>query len=456
MRPKDDMLDKIAGQGVNIGQFVSFGPDGVQRFARIRGVDPSYQYGNFGEAARAIMHMGIPYVNIRSFLPDKPDGNPFIIGRNGFETPEKIAAKARELTSQGFYIIINEGIEINGGVISGVLLGDAAEFCTRDTPRCVEKPGCAALPRDIMFDFIETVHGHRVDIPYDPSYRVEFSAYAGRVGYRKKHELIWQVEHTESGRKMPRPTPHWPNRVSEDMGDKAYGLLIAHLYGFFVPRTHVIGRIMPPFEFGMRTKSPEPCWRRTCPKVQQPGRFTTTREPIDPFLLMQTEDPMGTDISALIFQDDVESRFAGAVITDAWDDVVIEGKAGYGDDFMVGAASSIELPAHVRDSVHGVWEKAHALFGPVRFEWCYDIAGTLWIVQFHVGRSDSAGNVVYPGEPERFEIFEVSRGLEALRACIEQAKRDHVGIILKGDVGITSHFGDVLRRNQIPSRLERG
>jgi len=66
------------------------------------------------------------------------------------------------------------------------------------------------------------------------------------------------------------------------------------------------------------------------------------------------------------------------------------------------------------------------------------------------------GNVIYPGEPECFEIFEVSRGLEALRAFIEHVKRDHMGIILKGDVGITSHFGDLLRRNEIPSRLERG
>lgn len=63
MRLKDEMLDRIAEQGVNIGQFVSFGPDRAQRFARIRGVDPSHRYGSFVEAIHAIIQMGIPYVN---------------------------------------------------------------------------------------------------------------------------------------------------------------------------------------------------------------------------------------------------------------------------------------------------------------------------------------------------------------------------------------------------------
>ncbi len=456
MELKDEMLNRIAEQSGNIAQFVSFAPNGMQRFARIRGVAPSCRFASVEEAVAAILQTGAPYVNIRSFLPEKPDGNPFFMGRKGFETSQKVAVKVQELIVQGFYIIVNEEIDVGDGGFSGVLLGNVAEFATRDVPRCVEKPGCAVLPRLVMLDFARTVYSHRINIPYDRNYRVEFSVHPGPVGYAKQHQIIWQIEQTERGREIPEPKPYWPNRVSEDMGDKAYGLLVAHLYNFLVPRTKVVGRIIPPFEFGEETGSPEPCWRRTCPKVQQPGLFTTKHGQIDPFALMQEEDPEGKQIAAMIFQDDIEAVYSGAAITDAAGGVIVEGKSGHGDDFMVGAGvPDANLPEYVKDAVCNIWEKACATFGSVRFEWCYDKTGTLWIVQFHVGQSASVGNVIYPGEPQRFEVFEVSRGLEALRLIVEQAKEENFGVILKGNVGITSHFGDVLRRNQVPSRLER-
>lgn len=456
MQFKDEMLNCIADQGGNIAQFISFAPNGAQRFARIRGVPPPKRFLNVEEAVAAILRTGASYVNIRSFRPEKPDGNPFFMGRKGFEAPEKVGAKAKELIDQGFYVIVNEEIDVGDGGFSGVLLGNVAEFATRDIPRCVEKPGCAVLPRLMMLDFARTIYSHRINIPYDRSYRVEFSVHPGPVGYAKQHQILWQIEHTENGQEILEPKPFWPNRVSEDMGDKAYGLLMAHLYNFLVPRTRVMGRIIPPFEFGEETQSPDACWRRTCPKVQQPGLFTTKHGQIDPFALMQEEDPEGKQIAAMIFQDDIEATYSGAAITDGEGRLVVEGKAGHGDDFMVGAGvPEANLPVHVQDAVRNIWEKAREAFGSVRFEWCYDKTGTLWIVQFHVGRSASVGNVIYPGTPEHFEIFEVGRGLEVLRALVDKAKRENFGVTLKGNVGITSHFGDVLRRNQVPSRLER-
>ena len=453
---KDEILNSITEQGGNIAQFISLAPDGSQRFARIRGVAPSRQFLNVEEAIVAIMKTGAPYVNIRSFTPEKPDGNPFFMGRKGFETPEKVAAKVRELTIQGLYVVVNEEIDVGDGGFSGVLLGNVAEFATCDIPRCVEKPGCAVLPRLTMLDFAKTVYGHRINIPYDRSYRVEFSVHPGPVGYAKQHQIIWQIEQTELGREIPEPIPHWPNRVSQDMGDKAFGLLIAHLNGFLVPHTRVVGRVIPPFEFGQHTHSPEACWRRTCPKVQQPGLFTTKHGQVDPFALMQEEDPEGKQIAAMLFQDDVEATHSGATITDAEGKAIIEGKAGHGDNFMIGLESpDRNLPEHVMDSVHNIWEKAYKTFGPIRFEWCYDKCGTLWLVQFHIGESASFGIIIYPGTVRHFEVFEVNLGLERLRQFVERAKIEKFGIILKGNVGITSHFGDVLRRNQVPSRLER-
>lgn len=281
MQLKDEMLNRIAEQGGNVAQFVSFAPNGIKRFARIQGIAPSRQFASVEEAVATILKTGALYVNIRSFLPEKPDGNPFFMGRKGFETSQKVASKVQELIAQGFYIIVNEEIDIDDGGFSGVLLGNVAEFATRDIPRCVEKPGCAVLSRLVMLDFARTVYSHRINIPYDRSYRVEFSVHPGPVGYARQHQIIWQIEQTECGHEIPEPKPYWPNRVSEDMGDKAYGLLVAHLYNFLVPRTKVVGRVIPPFEFGEETGSPESCWRRTCPKVQQPGLFTTKHGQID-------------------------------------------------------------------------------------------------------------------------------------------------------------------------------
>ena len=475
------MLNGIVEHGGNPAQFVSFAPDGSQRFARVRNLDPSRRFTGFAEAAEAILRTGAPYVNIRSFLPEKPDGNPFFFGRKGFETPDKISAKAQELASQGFYIILNEEIDVNDGGFSGVLLGNVAEFATRDIPRCVDKPGCAVLPRLTALEFARIICGHRINVPYDRGYRVEFSVHPGPVGYGKQHQIIWQIEKTGRGREAPEPNPYWPNRVSSDMGDKPFGILVAHLYNFRVPHTQVVGRVIPPFEFGEPTGSPEQCWRRTCPREQQPGLFTTKHGMIDPWAMMQREDPRCVKpeshkdsedqlkheeyeqcinpehrmISSVIFQDDVEAIFSGAARTDSTGEAVIEGKRGRGDDFMIGEGSPSVLPEHVLDAVHNIWEKACGTFGAVRFEWCYDKTGAVWVVQLHVGQSASRGNTIYPGTPERFEVFEVTRGLEALRSLAKQAKRAGFGIVLKGNVGITSHFGDLLEREQIPSRLER-
>ncbi len=453
---KDEILDRIAVEGANVAQFASFAPDGKQRFSRIRGVLPDHRFANFEEAAASIQRTGASFVNIRTFLPQKPDGNPFVFGRKGFDTPAKVAAKVREFLAEGFYVILNEEIDIRDGGFSGVMIGNVAEFATRDIPRCVEKPGCAVLPRLKTIKMARLIYGRRINIPYDRSYRVEFSVHPDAVGYYREHQIIWQVEKTAHGKDTPEPVPSWPNRVSADMGDKAYGLLMAHLYDVgLVPHTTVVGRYLPKFEFGTRTESESDCWRRTCPKEQQPGLFTTAHGQVDPFELMQKEDPDAKKITAFIFQDNVDAVFSGAAITGGDGELIIEGKAGHGDDFMVGAGGPSTLPDKVTDIVRNHWEVAKKDFGPVRFEWVYDRKGSLWIVQFHVGQSASSGNTVYPGEPEKFVEFDVARGLEELRVLAAQASTESFGVILRGNVGITSHFGDILRRSKVPSRLER-
>jgi hypothetical protein len=54
----------------------------------------------------------------------------------------------------------------------------------------------------------------------------------------------------------------------------------------------------------------------------------------------------------------------------------------------------------------------------------------------------------------RYYPFEVSDGIEALRELIGRVRGTGEGIVLVGRVGVTSHLGDLLRRAQIPSRIE--
>src|SRR5687767_113165 len=129
MIPKDQLLDAIVQQGGNVAQFVSFGPDSSKRYSRIRGMEPSHRWDSIEQAVDALLRTGPPFVNIRSFTPSKPEGNPFFLGsKHGLDTAVSAAAKVRELVRQGYNVIVNEDIPIDDGGFSGVLIGDRAEF----------------------------------------------------------------------------------------------------------------------------------------------------------------------------------------------------------------------------------------------------------------------------------------------------------------------------------------
>jgi hypothetical protein len=454
---KDVQIDLIAQQGVNVAQFVSFGPDKKQRYHRIRGVSQDIQFGNLKEAISAIYAAGVSTVNIRTFLPDRPDGNPFIYGPdNGLSNnPEKVSQLANRLVREGYFIIINETIDIMDGGISGVAIANRFEFSSRDNPRCVEKPGCATLPRPMALKLIESVYGVELRWPYSANFRVEWTVTTAPCGYLAMRYMIWQVEKIR-GRLSTAPIlPKWPNRFSEDIGDKAFGLLIAYLLGFPVPQTRVFSRVVPYFQFGVATNDSQSLWVRTCPLRQEPGLFTTKRGWLDPFSLMQREDPEGKKISSILVQDGIDAKYSGAALTDNNFRLIVEGKAGFGDDFMIGKARpSGKIPKKVVEDVELYWKQLKRNLGPVRLEWVHD-GYRLWIVQLHVGKSESYNTVIYPGSPDNFVEFNVNKGLEELRALVKYIQKKGNGIVLIGDVGVTSHFGDLLRRNKIPSIIRR-
>jgi hypothetical protein len=445
---KDAVLDHL-GKQANVAQFVSFGPRLEQRFSLVRGFEANYEFATFMEAATAILAAAPDKsVNIRSFTPESPKSREFVYG---LKTTDDVAANAKRLASEGLYVILNETVDVNDGGVSGVAISNVMEFSPDDTPRCVEKPGITSLSRQMGLELLQIVYGFTPQIDYGTGIRVEFSLHPVRRGYRDSHTIIWELE--DVGPSDISANLIWANNFSRKIGDKAFGLLVAHLIGLPVPATTVISRTISPFKFGLQPGTAE-YWIRTCPAEQTPGLYTTKRGWIDPFNLLNDEDPNGVNIASVLAQEGVDAVYSGALISDQAGCPIIEGVRGYGDDFMLGLSAVETLPDEVTREVSILYDSAYATLGPVRMEWVYD-GRRAWVVQFHRGATVSSDGVIYPGEPASFRRFETKDGIGPLRSLITEAKNNGDGIVLHGNVGLTSHFGDVLRKARIPSRIER-
>lgn len=471
---KDAVNHSLTQRGVNVASFISFGPDGKQRFACVRGISPDTNFSDYKHAVEAMYATDyIELVNIRTFLPDKPDGNPFLPGaKHGFSDPAVAAEAIADHVKQGYHVIVNENIDPSDGGFSGVAMGDSVEFAACDIPRCVDKEEdvpCAALSRSLTRRLVREVYGFNLVFPFPSTWRVEFSVHPGPSGYFGEKLTIWQAEEMPVGALQPAPPPVWPNRYSIYLSDKAFGLLMADLHDFPVPYTKVFGRVIPPFSFGTEVHSGEGDWIRTCPRQQEPGLYTTKRGYMDPFALMEREDPPEKSedeeneedprkrkIAAIIVQQGIKPGYSGAAITGHDGKAIIEGKAGRGDVFMTGCAPSQDLPRDVASAITSLWFELSKTFGTVRFEWVFDnYRKQPWIIQLHGGKSESVGDIIYPGEAITWHDFKVPGDLEKLRALSKQAQKENAGIRLLGNIGITSHPADILRRDKVPSRLCR-
>lgn len=445
---KDAILDRLSSEA-NVAQCVSFDPALTQRYTRIHGHEPNRSLGSVEQAVEALLgRSGEGRVNVRSFLPEDPKSKPF---RYDIRAAAEAVETARDFSSQGLFIIVNETIDVNDGGVSGVAFGDVIELAPGDTPRCVEKPGTASFARGAGLRLLERVYGFRAALDYDPRTRVEFSLHPLRRGFLNDHTIIWELESV--GESHAVADTRWPNRFSRFLGDKAFGLLVADTLGLPVPATMVIPRALAPFTLGRPTGTHE-VWLRTCPVVQDPGHFTTQRGWTDPYKLLEREDPEGTALASVLAQEGVDAAYSGSLVVEADGNVRIEGTRGYGDKFMVGLAGTEELPAEVLRSVRALYDEAHAYLGPVRMEWVHDHGGRAWVVQLHRGATTSQGSIIHKGEADRYQRFDVTRGIDELRDLIARVRGTGDGIILVGHVGVTSHFGDLLRKAEIPSRIE--
>jgi hypothetical protein len=446
---KDEALDRLA-DWINVAQFVSFSPNGQsprQQYARVHGLPANYHFPSINDALATLLERSVETsINLRSYYPHDPRNREFIYG---IRSVEDAVSAARRLASEGLHVIANETVDIHDGGVSGVLLGNVIEFAPDDTPRCVEKPGTASLPRDWGIGVLTVVYGFVPELTVPRDSRLEFSIHPKPRGWRHSHTLAWEFERTD--RIEVEPKLSWPNAFSRLIGDKVFGLLLAHQAGLPVPRTTVINRRVAPFTFGQPTSTAE-FWLRTSPTVQVPGRFTTSHGWTDPFAVMHREDPDAVLLASIISQEAIPSKYSGAAIVMGRGELHIEGVSGEGERLMRGSASPEVLPQKVCQDVTILFDRAKRLFGPVRFEWVHD-GHQAWIVQLHRGQTRSTAEAIVPGEAARWVRFDTKEGLEALRILLSGLSKNS-GLLLSGDIGLTSHIADVIRRAGLPARIE--
>jgi hypothetical protein len=449
---KDKSLDELARVG-NVAQFISYSPrssgEPLQEFSRVAGFHTNHTFISLAEGLRTLLaRCPEGTINLRSFTPDSPRSRDF---HYGLSSLPQIEGLVRDMSAQGLFVIANETVDVSDGGVSGVIQGGVIEFASDDTPRCVEKGGTASLPLDWGLSLLEAVYGFPVATVDAGRGRLEFSIHPKPRGWRGGHTLMWEYEASNSA--PGNAALKWPNLFSRLIGDKTFGLLIADIIGLQVPKTTCISRRVAPFTFGQSTSSNE-VWTRTCPREQEPGKFTTAKGWHDPFRLMAEEDPTGEAISAVLCQQAVPAAFAGAAIMDADQQIIIEGARGEGDSFMAGRRLPEQLPEGVLADIQEAYRFAQEKLGPVRFEWVHD-GSKAWIVQLHKGATDSTASTLVPGEAAEWQIFDVSSGLEELRRLLAQLPA-HVGLQVRGEIGLTSHVADLLRKARRPARLQSG
>lgn len=450
---KDDKLSFIYNTGNNIARFMSISPE-----YKIRHINIDKEYFSTGDIKEHILNLinvsSRKSVNIRSFSEECVKSNRFVYGKK-LEDIDEIIDIIKENCAAGKYSIVNETIDVNDGGVSGVIMGNIIEFSPNDTPRCVEKEGVCRLPLNLGLHMLKTVYGFSPEYSFGDNYRTEFSIHPNREGLREGHTIIWEyegMEKTEFDIKIL-----YPNNFSKFIGDKVFGLLLADFYKFNVPYTTVICRNVAPFTFGKFTGLNEK-WIRTSPIVKESGKYFTGNKWQDPFKLIIEEESKGDkdiNISSILSQSAVNPVYSGGAIISS-NSHHIEGVSGKGDEFMLGNDNFTKLPIKLKRELEYEFTKLSTLndiLGDVSVEWVYD-GSKIWIVQLNRLKHTSKGNIIVKGNPSEYMDFDVRKGLNELRVLINSIKDKNVGVKLIGNVGITSHFGDILRQFDIPSFIE--
>jgi hypothetical protein len=455
---KDQVLDHLA-HTANVAQFVSFAPgrELCQRYSRIRGYAPNFDFGSPGAAVSSLLERAPEgCVNIRSYDPERPEGNPFLKRLSSVDTV--LSALKALSDDRGLHTIVNESIDEHDGGVSGVAYRSVLEFAPDTTPRCVDddQVETCILPFELGMALLKSVYNFEPDLLGRDGARVEFSIHPKERGWRPSNTVIWQVEQRPNS--DLHVEPEWPNQFSRMLGDKAFGLAIAAAAGLPIPRTTVFSRRLFPFAFGQSTGSAI-IWTRPCPELKTPGFYPSYRRWKDPYALLESANSAeagASPIASILIQEGVEAVFAGKLIPShaGTDEVHIEGVAGEGDSFMIGDVDSVPLPDRVFQAVRETYERTRRVLGAVELEWVFDGA-TAWIVQVNRGaRSVRTGHGVRDAEASQWETFAFRKGmLEEFRQQIKRLEGTGKGVVVIGNVSPLSHIGEIADMAGVPVRF---
>lgn len=455
---KDETLDQLATTA-NVAHFVSFAPFTLQqRFARLAGYPANHHFATPREAIAALFAISRNgQVNVRSFRPEAPEGNPFRMGLTRVDDVLDLLTQWGQ--DKGLHTIVNEMIDTNDGGVSGVAYRGLLEFAPGATPRVVDDETVerCQLPLALGRDVLRTVYGASLPIDEFVGARVELSVHPGRRGWAHEQWIAWQLE-----RRPMAPISRairWPHRFSRLIGDKTFGLLLAHHSGFLVPRSTVYlaqSRLFP-FQFGSATGTSE-IWTRPAPTEKYPGYYPTVRGWVDPtaffnvwpaYLTNRRTETPSHPMAAVLVQEGVGAQYSGRAGTRDGQ-LSVAGVHGYGDAFMQGDEAAGTLPPRVLQAVVELYMQLTLVFGEVEIEWVYDGVET-WIVQ--LGPSIDRKP---PPAPRGWIRFNYRRGaLEEFRSRVVEASRQGVGIVVIGNVDALSHAGEIADLAGVPVVWER-
>jgi hypothetical protein len=448
---KDQVLDSLAAYA-NVAQFVSFSPNLEIRYARIKGFEPNHRFGSAEEAIAAILARSPERsVNIRTFDPQRPQGNPFI---EELETvPDVLALLQIHCKQNGLYAIVNERMDPRDGGVSGVCAGKYIAFAPDATPRVIDdhRIAKAILPKELGIAMLSLIYGPVDELAHFEGQRIEFSVHPIARGWKPSQVTIWQAQFREHDDIVP---SSWPNSFSRFLGDKAFGLILAASAGFRVPRATLYHRRLRPFNFGIPTGSGQ-CITRPCPVTKYPGFYTTIRGWSDPKAALEDWRilaPQGTvkkpeiPLQSILVQDAVEAAFSGVALSGE-----ISGRAGKGDKLMVGDDPPEFLPCPVVDAVSDLHTRLVNTFGNVRMEWVFN-GVDVWIVQMN--KMPDAVRSATIEDKLIWRSFRYEQGmLEEFRHFVAQARADGVAVEVIGNISSLSHVGEIVQDSGVPYRF---